>query len=58
MHPCLSEGADVQDLEEGSESEFSDADLVTEQQDSLRKQAGLPTLPEDGLPSSSAQKMM
>jgi len=36
----------------------NDPDLRKDNTDQLRKAAGLPELPEDGLPSASATKMM
>ncbi len=44
----------------GSEEEEPDpdVDLHEDHMSSLRKQAQLPELPDDGLPSASAQKMM
>ena len=50
-------GDDV-DQSEDEESQNPDADFEADNLGNLRKQAGLPDLPDDGLPSASATKMM
>lgn len=50
-------GVDQEDDDHDSD-ENEDYDAQADNLEALRKSAGLPELPDDGLPSASAQKMM
>ena len=49
---------DDDDDDDDESNGVDDLDNEVERQNKLRKQAGLPELPLDALPSASAQKMM
>lgn len=55
--PCITHAL-LAPAGEASEEEDPDVDLQNDHLGTLRKQAGLPEMPEDGLPSASSQKMM